>query len=163
MKKILIITIMLSLVVVGCSSKKAQGEKVTKIIFWQAMGGPLGDALAQLVDEFNETHPDIHVTSINMGNYTALSQKLMASIQSGNQPQIAQAFEAWTTNMAKGDVLRPMQHFIEKDPNFDQEDLDDFYSVFLDCNTIDDKLLSFPFNKSVRVLYYNKDLFFRKG
>jgi multiple sugar transport system substrate-binding protein len=162
MKKLLLIVVLLPLLLSGCGSKnKQKGEDVTEIVFWQAMGGPLGDALGNLIQKFNETHPNINVKSINMGNYTALSQKLMASIQTGNQPDIAQAFEAWTSNMAKGDVLKPMEDFIKKDPNFGQEDLDDFYPVFISSNTIDGKLISFPFNKSVRVLYYNKDLFFR--
>jgi multiple sugar transport system substrate-binding protein len=164
MKKLLLIAILLSLFLSGCGKKEEpKNENVTEIVFWQAMGGPLGDALGKLVEKFNSTHPDIHVTSINMGNYTALSQKLMASIQTGNQPNLAQAFEAWTANMAKGDVLHPMEDFISEDPNFGQKDLDDFYQVFINSNTIDDKLISFPFNKSVRVLYYNKDLYFRNG
>ncbi|HCX73800.1 MAG TPA: ABC transporter substrate-binding protein, partial [Candidatus Cloacimonas sp.] len=93
MKKLLLIVVLLPLLLSGCGSKnKQKGEDVTEIVFWQAMGGPLGDALGNLIQKFNETHPNINVKSINMGNYTALSQKLMASIQTGNQPDIAQAF-----------------------------------------------------------------------
>ena len=162
MKKIFIFLI-ISFLIFSCAKQEKKASDVTEVVFWQAMGGPLGDALHILVEEFNDTHPDIHITSINMGNYTALSQKLMASIQTGNQPNVAQAFEAWTTNMAKGDVLVPMDDFIEEDPDFGEKDLADFYPVFIKCNTIDGKLLSFPFNKSVRVLYYNKDIFFQNG
>lgn len=155
-------SILVSLMLSGCA-KAEKNENVTEIVFWQAMGGPLGDALAVLVDDFNDTHPDIFVNSINMGNYTALSQKLTASIQTGNQPDVAQAFEAWTAYLDDGDVLYPVQQFIDEDPNFGEEDLEDFYPVFISSNTMNGRLLSFPFNKSVQVLYYNKDILFQNN
>ena len=39
--------------------------------------------------------------------------------------------------------------------------MDDIYPVFINSNTMQGKLVSFPFNKSVRVQYYNKDLLFQ--
>ena len=46
---------------------------VVKVTFWHGMGGPLGKVLTSLIDEFNETHPDIEIESVSMGRYTALS------------------------------------------------------------------------------------------
>lgn len=161
MKNKILVIIFLVLLMVGCGEKKEKrAENVIQIEFWHGMGGPLGNALDKLIEEFNDTHPDIFVNHVHMGNYTALSQKIMAAVQAGNQPDVAQSFEAWTANMMKGDVLRPFDDFIEQDPNFGMEDLEDFYPVFIKSNTIDGKLMSFPFNKSVSVLYYNKDIFF---
>jgi multiple sugar transport system substrate-binding protein len=161
MNRLVQILLLFCLLILGCSnSRKTKGD-IIEIEFWQAMGGPLGDALAELVAEFNRTHPDIKINSINMGNYTALSQKLMASIQTGNQPHIAQAYEAWIANFLKGGVIIPIQHFIESDSTFNRADLEDFYPVFINSCTIDDVLVSFPFNKSVRVQYYNKDILFK--
>lgn len=163
MKKILIFFIILAVFIGGCQKKKEVVTDKTEVVFWHAMGGPLGDALQILIDEFNATHSDIFIKTINMGNYTALSQKLMASIQTGNQPNIAQAFEAWTANMIAGDVLVPISDMIDEDPEFGIEDLKDFYEVFLRSNTINGKLWSFPFNKSVMVMYYNKDILFQNN
>jgi multiple sugar transport system substrate-binding protein len=163
MRKIAWLALALVFVLAGCGKQNATKSDVTEVVFWQAMGGPLGDALAELVQEFNDTHPHIRVNSINMGNYTALSQKLMASIQTGNQPDVAQSYEAWTANMMKGDVIVPVEELIAQDSTFGAADLDDFYPVFINSNIIDGKLVSFPFNKSVRVQYYNKDMFFQNG
>ena len=163
MKKILFIMIILGIFFIGCQKKAQKSEDITEVVFWHAMGGPLGDALQLLVNEFNDTHPEIFIKAINMGNYTALSQKLMASIQTGNQPNIAQSYEAWTANMIDGDVLVPVSDFIEADPDFGDKDFEDFFQVFIDCNTINGKLWSFPFNKSVMVMYYNKDILFQNG
>ncbi len=162
MKKILII-LFIGLLLISCGKKAKAPTDVIQVRFWNSMGGPLGEALMFLVNEFNETHPGIFINAINMGNYTALSQKLMASLQTGNQPDIAQVFESWTANMIDGDVIVPIEDFIKNDPDFTEEKLADIYPVFIQSNTVNGKLVTFPFNKSVRVLYYNKDIFFQNG
>ncbi|MDP8210262.1 MAG: ABC transporter substrate-binding protein [Candidatus Stygibacter australis] len=164
MKKIFILVLLSLVLFSGCTKqKKADASGKVEVVFWHAMGGPLGDALAKLIDEFNDTHADIHINGIAMGNYTALSQKIMAAVQTGNQPDISQVYESWTSNMMEGDVLRPVADFIAEDETFGDEDLADFYPVFIKCNTIDGQLVSFPFNKSVRVMYYNKDILFQNN
>jgi len=60
-----------------------------------------------------------------------------------------------------GNKLVAMDDFIKEDPDFGQEDLDDVFPVFIKSNTIDNRLWAFPFNKSVRVLYYNRDMLFQ--
>ncbi|MCD4828278.1 MAG: ABC transporter substrate-binding protein [Candidatus Cloacimonetes bacterium] len=156
--------IILALALAGIFSacgEARQSERV-QVVFWHSMGGPLGDALNQLIDEFNQAHPDIHILGVAMGNYTALQTKLMASIQADKQPDIAQAFESWIANFIEANKLASMDQFIAADPEF-RATMDDIYPVFLRSNTFRDTLWAFPFNKSVRVLYYNKDLFFNNG
>ncbi|MBW6516251.1 MAG: ABC transporter substrate-binding protein [Candidatus Cloacimonetes bacterium] len=159
MRYIVYTVLLLTIFLFGCG----QRERAEQLEFWHALGGPLGDALNELIREFNAAHPDIHINAISMGNYTALSQKLMASIQAGTQPDIAQVFESWTAGLVAGGVLVPFDKLIEEDEDFGEEDFADIYQVFIDSSTMDGKLWSFPFNKSVRVLYYNKDIFFRTG
>jgi multiple sugar transport system substrate-binding protein len=159
MRYLVYILIVLALLLTGCGQK----ERPAELEFWHALGGPLGDALIELIDEFNASHPDIHIHAISMGNYTALSQKLMASIQAGTQPDLAQVFESWTAGLVTGGVLVPLDDLISEDEDFGEDDFADIYQVFLDSSMIDGKIWSFPFNKSVRVLYYNKDMFFREG
>ncbi len=160
MKKLVVFFLLLCIIIAwGCTSK----EKSTKIEleFWHAMGGPLGDALTKLVNEFNETHPNIHINEISMGRYQALSQKLMAAIVANTQPDMAQAYEAWIAKFIEGNALVPVEKFINGPNGLSQEELDDFYPVFIKSSTFDDTMYAFPFNKSVRVMYYNKDMFYR--
>ncbi|MCF7912588.1 MAG: ABC transporter substrate-binding protein [Candidatus Cloacimonetes bacterium] len=164
MKKLLLLILISLVVISGCTKqKKTDSSEKVEVVFWHAMGGPLGDALTMLIKEFNDSHSDIYINAIAMGNYTALSQKIMAAVQTGNQPDISQVYESWTSNMMEGDVLRPVAEFIAEDDSFGDEDLADFYPVFINCNTIDGQLVSFPFNKSVRVMYYNKDILFQNN
>lgn len=155
MKKVIILLIFIS-----CS--KVVDEKVVKVTFWHAMGGPLGRTLDKLIEEFNSTNDTIKVISVNMGNYNALSQKIMASILSKKTPTIAQVYETWTASLYNSKAIYPIQNFIIDDTTFAKE-LNDFFKVFIDDNTQDSILLTLPFNKSVSAYFYNKDIFEKKG
>jgi multiple sugar transport system substrate-binding protein len=124
------------------------------------MGGPLGELLEDtLVAEFNTTHPRIQVVPVSMGNYRALSQKIMASVMAGEPPVLAQAYETWTAQLIDGEVLVSLDSMMAQDDGYGREDWERFYRVFRENNTFGGRIYSFPFNKSVPALYYNADLF----
>lgn len=163
MRKILItITIIISILLLSCGKSETSPSKTT-LLFWHSMGGPLGSALNRLIQEFNDSQKEIKVEGVSVGNYTALTQKLTASIQAGNQPDLAQLYENSTVDYIKSGVLVPVQKFIDMDPQLLEDIHSDFFPVFISSNTYEGKLWTFPFNKSVRVLYYNKDMFLRYG
>jgi len=155
-----VITLLFFLPFFGCSERTTE-EKGGKIIvrFWHAMGGPLGEVLNSMIDEFNAEHPSWFIKSESMGSYDALKQKLLASIVAHNQPDMAQSYEAWISTLLGGDALVDLG---ELDPSFKNE-LDDFFPVFIKDSIYDGRLMSLPFNKSVPIIYYNKDLFRRAG
>ncbi len=150
------------IIIIFLSCSLSDKEKITKVTFWHAMGGPLGRTLDKLIEEFNTMNDTIKVISVNMGNYNALSQKIMASILSRKTPTIAQVYETWTTSLYNAKALYPIQNFIDKDTSFKKE-LEDFFPVFIEDNTYDKILLTLPFNKSVSAYFYNKDIFEKKG
>jgi len=160
-KSLFSIPLIVILLLAGCGRREGKGG--TKVTFWHAMGGPLGKSLAGLVEKFNQTHPQIHIQSVSMGTYTALSQKIMASISAGNPPTIAQVYENWTMELIDGGALTPLQRFIEEDTTFSGEDLADFFPVFLQGNTYQDTIWTFPFNKGLPALYYNRKMFQEAG
>ena len=161
MKKFILVIVGILIVIIGsCSKKETSSDKII-VEFWHAMGGPLGDALNTMIVEFNDTHPTIKIQGVSMGRYQALSQKLMAAIVSKTQPDMAQAFESWIAKFVRGDAIVPIEKFIRSKNGLSEQELSDFYPVFIKSSTINDTIWSFPFNKSVRVMYYNKDMFFQ--
>jgi ABC-type glycerol-3-phosphate transport system substrate-binding protein len=158
-----LVAVLISLLVIGGCGRRKGEEGVVEVTFWHGMGGPLGRVLNQLIDEFNSTHKDIYVNSISMGRYTALSQKIMAAVAAGKPPTMAQAYENWTIELILSKSIVPMQKFIDGPGGLGPESMDDFLPVFLESNMWDGVIWSFPFNKSVRALYYNKDLFADSG
>ncbi len=161
---VLVVVAALAMAVAGCGQKQqATSDGVTVVSFWHAMGGPLGDTLDALIDEFNTTHPDIRVESVSMGRYQALSQKIMASVAAGEPPVLAQAYEAWTGELIENGSAEPLNEYIQGPDGLSEVELADFVPGMIANNTWNGIVYSFPFNKSVRALYWNKDLFAEEG
>ena len=154
--------VMLLALLLGACGKSLVSSK-TRISFWHGLSGPLGDTLNEMIRDFNRTHSDIEVITNPISSYTALSQKLMASIQAKKQPDLAQVFESWTSKYIEAGVLVSLDEMIQADDSFSEADLLDIYPVFRESNTFGGTLYSFPFNKSVRAYFYNKDEFYRCG
>jgi len=147
-------------IIAGCGGGGDESSSgVVTVQFWHAMGGPLGDALDELVAEFNETHPGIDIESVSMGRYQALSQKIMAAVAAGQPPVLAQAYEAWTGELIENGSAEPLNSYIDGRNGLTPADLDDFVPGMLENNTWNGTVYSFPFNKSVRAIYWNRDLF----
>ena len=153
--------LIIGLMIGGC--KGVIGSDKVKVTFWHGLSGPLGDTLNEMIQEFNRTHKDIEVVVNPVSSYAALSQKLMASIQANKQPDIAQVFESWTSKFVEANVLVSIDSLIAEDDGFSEADLNDIYPVFRQSVTYQGNIWSFPFNKSVRAYFYNKDSFYRAG
>jgi len=147
----------------GALLLSACSRKDTGIQFWHAMGGPLGDTLDVMIAQYNSTHPGTEIQSIGNANYEALSQKIMGAVAAGQPPVLAQVYEAWTAELIENESIESLTDFINGPNGLSQEELADFLPGMLENNTWDGVLYSVPFNKSVRALYWNKDLFATAG
>jgi len=157
----IIMRILISIAVLFLFHCKGPVEKKIVVTFWHAMGGPLGKTLDSLITEFNQTHPEIKVDHVGMGNYQALSQKLMATVAAKKPPTISQVFESWTEQLFRVGVLIPVEELLTEDEI--NELKRDIYPIFIEDNTWNGKLVTFPFNKSVPAYFYNKTLFKNEG
>jgi ABC-type glycerol-3-phosphate transport system substrate-binding protein len=157
MRRLLAVLILLILMS-GCGPSRQED-----INLWHVMGGPLGQTLDSLISDFDREYPGQKVKGVSMGSYTALSQKLMASVAAGNQPAMSQSYEAWTTQLLEKGAIKPFGDFIDRNREPDSLLLSDVYPVMLEECSRDGKLVSLPFNKSVPIYYYNKDLFVKAG
>ncbi len=135
------------------------------ITFWHAMGRWEGELLA-IIDEYNALHPEMPVRAYNMSRYQALSQKIIAAVAAGQPPTISQAYEAWTAEMMAGGIIESVQPYADGEmgvAGLSEADWADYRQVFLNECRYEGRLWSFPFNKSVRTLFYNRDLFAELG
>ena len=160
MKRSSVVLLLMAFFLVGAGCKGPQEGK-TVVTFWHAMGGPLGKTLDSLVAEFNRTHTDIVINHVGMGNYQALSQKLMATVAAKKPPTISQVFESWTDQLHQAGALTPVEDLLSEEKK--QALLSDLYPVFVEDNTWDGKLVTLPFNKSVPAFFYNKTIFKEEG
>ncbi len=140
--------------VVPTAAATAVPQKV-KLTFWYALSGTSGKAVEAMVAKWNQTHPNTQVDVIFQGSYADIAQKLTAAVTAKTLPDVAQMGGAPT--MADSGVIVPIGDLVSKD------DLADIYPGFWDYNKYGNQIVSMPFNNSIPVLYYNKDLFTAAG
>ncbi|MEO0251095.1 MAG: ABC transporter substrate-binding protein [candidate division WOR-3 bacterium] len=145
---------LISLLLFSCSNRKGDVNS-----FWHAMGGPLGDALKKIVIDYNSKNT-IPIILVNLGNYNTLSQKIMGAVASNTPPTAAQMYESWASELLSANKIEPIEDFIDE---IDSVKLKRVFPILLDGNKWNDTLVTFPFNKSVPVIYYNIDLFEKHG
>lgn len=158
MKKVLVAVVLVVLLIT-----MSFAEKVT-VEFWHGMGGGQGEALAQIVALFNQQDPDMQINSVYIGNYNALNQKLLASVQSNTLPGLSQAYSNWTSKLMMSGIVQDLTPFFN-DPatGMTKAEWEDIWEPFRKMCTWGDKIYAVPFNKSVYVFYYNTDVFEMEG
>lgn len=126
--------------------------------FWYALGGDAGKAVEELVKRFNESQSEITVIATYQGDYATAMAKIYSAITGNSLPSLAQVGGA--PLLGSSDVLVPINDFLAADSSFD---LSAIQPAFIEYNKAGGILWSLPFNNSVPVLYYNKDLFRAAG
>jgi sn-glycerol 3-phosphate transport system substrate-binding protein len=135
----------------------------TEIRWWHAMGGELGAILEQIAADFNASQSDYVVTPSFRGSYAETMNGAIAAFRAGEQPHIVQVFEVGTGTMmaAEGAIVPIHQLMAEHDVEFDPAAyLPAVVGYYTDPNG---NMLSFPFNSSTPIVYYNRDIFEAAG
>jgi sn-glycerol 3-phosphate transport system substrate-binding protein len=131
--------------------------------WWHAMTGGNNDVVVKMANDFNASQKDFKVVPTYKGSYADTMNAGIAAFRAGSAPHIMQVFEVGTATMmgAKG-AIKPV-HQMMKDANepFDQSaylpTITGYYS------TTKGDMLSFPFNSSSAIMWYNKDSFKKAG
>lgn len=129
-------------------------------IFWDRQTTETAALLRELVETFNAGHPGIPVAVERAGGYSEIFRKVSASIQARRLPAMAVSYESMTAEYAAAGAVAPLDALVQ-DPatGFTPEELDDFFPAVLASNRfaqLGGTLYSFPFAKSVLMLYFNK-------
>ena len=136
---------------------------VTEIAWWHAMSGELGRQLGRLATGFNESQSEYRIVPVYKGNYTETVNAAIFAFRSRTQPAIVQVNEIATATMmaAQGAIYPVFELMRDEQEAFSPADyLPAITGYYAD---VAGNLLSFPFNASTPILYYNKDLFRAAG
>ena len=138
-------------------------QAVTDIVWWHAMSGELGRQLDKLAADFNASQPEYRIVPYYKGNYTETVTAAIFAFRSRSQPAIVQVNEITTATMmaAKGAIYPVFELMREEQEPFSP-------AAYLPAVTgyyadVAGNMLSFPFNASTPILYYNKNLFRSAG
>jgi sn-glycerol 3-phosphate transport system substrate-binding protein len=133
---------------------------VTEIAWWHAMSGQLGRQLEKLATDFNASQSEFRIVPSYKGNYTETVTAAIFAFRSRGQPAIVQVNEIATATMmaATYPVFELMRD--EAETFLPSAYLPAVAGYYTD---VAGNMLSFPFNSSTPILYYNKDLFRAAG
>lgn len=135
----------------------------TEIQWWHAMSGANNDVVETLAKEFNESQSDYRVVPAYRGTYPETLNAGIAAFRAGQAPHIIQVFDVGTGVMMNAEgAVKPVADILsmggsEFDPSQYLPGIVAYYS------RPDGTMLSFPYNSSSPILYYNKDLFEEAG
>jgi len=135
----------------------------TRVEFWHAMTGELGRELDRLVADFNRSQSDDRIVATRKGSYTETVTSAIFAVRTHTQPAIVQVNEVATATMmaARGAVYPVFELMRHEEIGFDRDAFLPAISGYY--SDMAGNLLSFPFNASTPILYYNKDLFRTAG
>jgi len=152
-----------SLVAAGLLAFVTSVHAQTEIQWWHSMGGALGDKVNDLANKFNASQKDYKVVPVYKGSYPESMTAAIAAFRAGNAPHILQVFEVGTATMmnAKGAIKPVYEVMAQAGEKFDPKSYVPAVAGYY-TNT-KGQMLSFPFNSSTTVFWYNKDAFEKAG
>ncbi|WP_119071007.1 ABC transporter substrate-binding protein [Aggregatilinea lenta] len=136
----------------------ASAQDPIKLVFWNYWDGTNGEKIQELVDRYNEEHPEVEIENVFVG-WGELLPKLQLAVAGGDAPDLAAADMVWMPALANSGALVPLNAFIEASGT----DTSDFYPALLSVNTYDDQIYGLPVSTNNLELFINTDLFEAAG
>jgi multiple sugar transport system substrate-binding protein len=143
------------------SSKQEDTSKPVEITWWnfptyQALDGEVGKYEKQLIEAFNQKHPDIKV-NLEMITFDGGPQKLNVAIATNSAPDVIYDAPGRIIDWAKKDLLAPL------DDMFTDEDKNDIAPAFWKQSMANEKIYMYPINTAPFMMAVNKTVFEKIG
>ena len=153
----------------GSDGGGSSGGGVTDITLWQGFGAKDVDnngvpnyesqSIRQLIDEFNSSHPDIHVEDVYAGSNDKVLQKLTVALQGGEAPDITYQYGSSLPQLAQAPGIIDLTDVVTESA----WNWDDFVEGARTAATFDGRVLGVPALIDNLAIIYNKDLFDAAG
>lgn len=148
--------------VAGAATAVAKTGTPVTITFWHGMNGAepgtQGGTLQTLVDQYKQVAPNVTI-NLDFTPYTGneLQQKVTGAIVAHNTPDLVQAFESDVAAWYQAGAIAPLDDYVKS--SLTAADMDDLQKALVDSGKFpqyENRQLSFPFNRSIYVIYFNK-------
>jgi len=162
----------LSLTFTGCPKKPAEPTEEAEaclvdpsdqeITFWHVSTKIHEEVLLEMIDTFNsENEYGITVKPEYGGYYPDLREKILAAIAAESPPDLAISYQNMIAEYAEAEVIQPLDDYLLCEKyGLSEEDLNDYFKAFIEGDrypAFDNKILSWPPNRSMEVMFYNID------
>ncbi len=147
-----------------CSLLTAAEKPLT---FWHTQSAERGELLNKIIADYNATNPSISVQATFQGSYDDIYKKTKANLVARTPPDLVVAYESYIRDFQRLYSVVDLEPLIKQPKSgLSQAELDDFFPIYLETNRYPDlgnKMLSFPFTKSLMILFANEDMIKQAG
>ena len=135
----------------------------TEISWWHAMTGANSEVVEKIAADFNASQSDYKLMPVFKGSYPETLNAGIAAYRAGQAPDIIQVFDVGTGVMmgAEGAVMPVADVLTGAGMAFDKAQY--LPGIVAYYSKPDGTMLSFPYNSSSPITYYNKDIFKKAG
>jgi sn-glycerol 3-phosphate transport system substrate-binding protein len=138
-------------------------EAKTEISWWHAMNGANSEVVTKIANDFNASQDEYEVMPVFKGTYPETLNAGIAAFRAKQPPDIMQVFDVGTGVMmtAEGAIKPVADVLTDAGLAFDKSAY--LPGIVAYYSKPDGTMLSFPYNSSSPILYYNKDVFEKAG
>ena len=148
---------LLLLLVLGVCGCARSGQEREVVRFW-AMGYE-GEVVAQLIPEFERTHPGIRV-ELQQQPWSAAHEKLLTAFAGDALPDVCGLGNTWVPEFAAIGALEPLDARMAATPTLA---VGDFFPGMLDTGVVDGVTYGLPWYAETRLPFYRRDLLAQAG
>ena len=151
----LIVVMILSFVLTGCSSSK---KNKIKVGYWYNNANEKANNQL-IIDEFKKLYPEYEIEMVYIP-YNSYSEQVLSMAAAGNLPDVLWVKEKYLTIFAEKEIIENLDPYIQADTDFDPER---YISNALEYSKIDGKQYALPRDIGVQVMALNLDIFAEYG
>lgn len=141
--------------------QEVQAQDKIEIKYWYAFGGNIEKTNLALVEEFNNSQDEIHVTAEYQGSYEDLHAKTQAAFVAGNGPNVTLNEIASMGIFAEAGMTEDLTPFLERDA--EEVQVEDFFEALLGNSYVGEGMYGLPYFRSTPIFYLNKTLIAEAG
>ncbi|HEY9598048.1 MAG TPA: ABC transporter substrate-binding protein [Cyanophyceae cyanobacterium] len=143
----------------GCQPNSASGNETIKLTLWHGINPPENrDVFNALVSKFNQTHPNIQVESLYIGQPDGQLPKILTAVVGNVPPDILWFVPQLTGQLAELQAIRPLEDWLNRSPLKAEIDPALFESMELNSH-----IWSIPMATNNAAIFYRPTLFKKAG
>lgn len=156
---VLVVVMCVMLLITGCQAAPSNNNGVIRLTLWQGVNPPPNrDVLQKLVDKFNQTHSDIQVESLYIGQQDQQMPKILAAVVGNAPPDLLWYNQTIGGQLVELNALIPLDDYLNKSPVKSEIDPTLFESM-----EYEQKIWSVPFATNNVGVFYRPSLFKAAG